>query len=831
MPPDPHRLAILTDLRKEAGLTLAEMARACGLHGQQSHQTAGAWEMGRMIPEEGRRRQAFLDYLWDSLRLRTTPARVEDVWAVLVQEWGWQEITDREWQRLTNAPRPSRAAPPIGAPPTLAAAATHDARFQAPPIVPHFVGRQHELHQIQHWLSNHATARPLALVGMGGVGKSTLATHLAHAARASFPDGVLWVHMVQVEPLDMLQSWAQLYGFDFRSLTDVENRAAAVRGMWSEKRVLIVLDDVRALDRLRPLLPGSAACGVLITTRDRDLAAMINARIVDVHELAADHSLELLSELLGGERVQRELDAARAIADTVEHLPLALEIAARLLARSPWRSLTEMAARLADAARRLDQLVIKDASVRAAFDVSWQSLPDDLRRIFALLGLFQARSFSGAAMAATAGQSIDEIEEKLLELVGVSLLSIAGAQRFRQHPLLADYAREHLPADDVALMNWADYYLAIAEQHRTQPASIDGEMDNLMAVTETLHAHAEWLRVCRTVEALHPSWLANAHYTHARRCCRWAVEAARNLADDRRLAQSLVWLGFACGEQNDYAEAEIHLQQAAQVARQASDSTLLADALFHLARIAVERSDLESAEELLNECRQLQLSLHDERGLARTASQYGLLFYRQGDYRLAADHCQRALAIQEHLDDLPGLLATLRLLTDAALAQRQIEPAVAYAQRSLQLAAQHGLLAELAEAHFSLATAGRMARNLPDARDHAEQALAHFRRIGNRSFLAYSEYELSVILWQQGDHAGALAAANHALDLQWQIDDRYGLVTTLLHFGDLRLHAGAAGEACAAWREGAIMAQGIRYAGILSKFVARIEKVESPPST
>jgi transcriptional regulator with XRE-family HTH domain len=102
------RLDILRDLRERAGLTQGDMARLCGLYGQQSHQTAGAWERGEMIPNRARRAK-FIGYLWDHLGLGKEPARFEEVWLVLVEEWDWAPIGDAEWADFTRLPRQARA--------------------------------------------------------------------------------------------------------------------------------------------------------------------------------------------------------------------------------------------------------------------------------------------------------------------------------------------------------------------------------------------------------------------------------------------------------------------------------------------------------------------------------------------------------------------------------------------------------------------------------------------------------------------------------------------------------------------------------------------------
>ncbi len=814
MPPDPHRLALLTDLRKTAGLTLADMARVCGLHGQQSHQTAGAWEMGRMIPEESRRRQAFMHYLWDELGLRRDPARFEETWIVLVEEWGWEELHDREWQRLTHAPRPTKPASSTVAPTRLAP-------FQAPALTPHFVGRGREIDEFASWLADVAASRPAALVGMGGVGKSTLAAQIAHRLRNDFPDGVLWAHLADADPLDILQGWAQVFGCDFRSLTDVENRAAAVRGLWSGKRVLIVLDDARTLECLRPLLPGSPTCAALITTRDRELAALVNAQIMPLGELPSEESSALLVRLVGGERVRAEPEATRRIGQIVEHLPLALEIVGRLLARAEWQSLTEMADRLADASQRLDRLVIRDVSVRAAFLVSWQSLPADLRRVFALLGLFQARSFASPALAAAANLPIDQAEEGLLELASLSLLGVEAPRRFRQHALLADFAREQLGEPGAAQFRLADYYLGFVQASQSTPVAADVEMENLMAVVAAMHGAGDWDRVMRLVDELHPAWLHLARYGDARRGYGWGMDAAANLGDESARAQMLIRLGFVCNEQGDFEEAEGCLRAGLIAARQLNEATLTADAQFHLARIMLERGELEEVDELLGDCLRIRAESGDEIGVAAALRERGLLYYRHGGYATTDALCRQALAIHEAHNDTPGILSALRLLADIAMEGKNLDEALDFGNRALRLAQLAGLPAETAEAHYTLASIHRLRRTLDEALAHCERAAPIFERCGNRSFVAYTRYEQSVILSLRDRDVESLALAQEAHDLQEALGDIYGRVTTLLHLGDLHKKHGDLAQAGATWRQGMRLAREIRYPYVES-FVDRL---------
>ena len=682
--------------------------------------------------------------------------------------------------------------------------------FQAPALPPHFVGRRDEVEAIQHDLV--ASALPsVALVGMGGVGKSTLAAQMAHSLRHKFPDGVLWVYAVNAEPLDILQNWAQLFGYDFRTIADTENRAAAVRGIWHGKRVLIVLDDVRTPEQMRPLLPSASSCSVILTTRDRDLATLANAKVVAIRALTDAHSLELLNAVLGSERVERERIAAQTIAQTVGHLPLALEIVARLLDRSPWQSLAMMADRLADASRRLDHLALKDLSVRAAFVVSWAALSTDLRRIFAALGLFHARKCSYAALAATAGVTLEETVEALSPLAALSLVQMEGPDRVRQHPLLADFAREQINDLAAAQSRWVAYYLNYAEMQQADPARIDAEMENLTAVVETLYTQQQWAQVTRLVTALHPTWVALAHYARARRGYALAIDAASHMHNVHLQAQALICQGYACQEQSDYAEATTCLRAGLHAAQAAGNDRLAATAQLYLARIAIEQADLEKAENLLSECYRTHASTGDEQNLARTLREQGLVAYRRGGYATTTALCRQALIVLERLGDRAGILSTLRLLADTAMATGDLAQAMVYGQRSLALAQAADLLSELAEAHFVLATANRLLHNLAEANYHAELALALFTRFGNRSFTAYTLYEQSIIQKLEGRVDAALPLAQRAYAIQAELGDSYGRVTTLLHLGDLYELLGELEIATATWCEGWMLAEEIRY--------------------
>ena len=142
----------------------------------------------------------------------------------------------------------------------------------------------------------------IAFIGSHGVGKTTLATQVAHGLRDCFPDGVLWAYTAATEPLDILGSWAQALGYDFSSLSDVENRAAALRGVIAEKQLLFILDDVRSVARVRPLLVGGPASATLLTTRDLEVAIALNAQPYSLVEMTQEDGEQLLVRVLESRR-------------------------------------------------------------------------------------------------------------------------------------------------------------------------------------------------------------------------------------------------------------------------------------------------------------------------------------------------------------------------------------------------------------------------------------------------------------------------------------------------------------------------------------------------
>lgn len=681
--------------------------------------------------------------------------------------------------------------------------------YQAPAVTPYYVRRAEET-TVRKSLTTHRCS-VVGLVGMGGAGKSTLAAHVAQSLRYDFPDGVLWVHAANAEPLDMLQHWARLFGYDFRHISDLGNRAAAVRGIWPGKRVLIVLDDVRTPGRIRPLLPGESQCAVILTTRDRDIVHLVDAEVVDVDALDRSGTLTLLQAIIGADRLTRERDEVQYIANTVGDLPLAVEIVGRLLQRSQGKSLASMAKQLADASQRLDRLILKDLSVRAAFEVSWAVLPSTLRPFFLALGLFHARSCSYLALAAIVDASVEETFDAIANLTALSLVYVEDDRRLHQHPLLADFARERTENESDLRSRYIDYFVTFAETHKSETSVIDEETENLAQAIENAHVCERHGDVVALVFALQPTWLNLAQYGMARRYGALAIDAARQLGDQRLQAQALLFVGYACQEQSDFPEAALHFQECLRIARTDDQRRLAADAQLYLARIAIEQSDLEAADELLDESFRICEALGDDKGIAQALREQGLIAYRQGAHTVTASLCHQALVIQERLKDYPGILGSLRLLADVALDKGDLAEALEYGNRSLDIAKSSGLTSELAETHFVLAATHRLQRNADLASHHAEAALALFTRIGNRSYVAYTLAEQSMILTLSGLLGEAQVLAQQAYAMQLGLGDKYGQATTLLQLGDLFELNGEMSEASKVWHDGWMLAKEIHY--------------------
>jgi DNA-binding SARP family transcriptional activator len=690
---------------------------------------------------------------------------------------------------LSLAPAGVLAPAPVAAPP-----------FQAPPMLLHFVGRDEELSVFSAWVAQGAGAAVYGLVGMGGVGKSTLATHIAHTLRDRFPDGVLWAHVATSDPLDILSNWARAFGYDFSSLPDVENRAAALRGVLAEKTVLLVLDDVQSVARTKPLLLGGAHCTTLLTTRNLDVAAALNAQIFRLGELAPEAGLRLLTRILGEPRVSAELDAAQAICAALQHLPLAVEITAQRLASRPRRRLVDMAERLHRVEERLD-LSISDRAVRTSFMVSWESLDANLRKVFALLGVFKGRSFSAPALAHIAGLDLYTSEDRLFALTALSLVGEEDENRYRQHPLLSDFAGEQLGENTLPLVDMSLYYQQFAEQNRSNYLALRPEWENLMAGMATAHRLGQWPLVQAYAETLAQAWFVRARYAQAREGLAWARDAAQAMNDLPALAVALLRWGQACIEQNDYAEAKVILAECLQVYEQLDHAAGIADVQYYLGRVAIEEGELDKAEQLLVASQQRREQLGDAAGVAATLYQQAFLWYRRSEFAQSKTLCERALQTQEGISDEAGLVPSLRLLADIALEHQDYHAADSYLKRALVLCNILQDRGELAATYYGLAVVARHQDELELAHEYVRNALELSQWMGNRQFQAVALYEQIWLYAKQDDHTEALKAGRKSLELFRALQDGFNLVYILCHLGKYHAEIAQNHEARQLWQE------------------------------
>lgn len=359
--------------------------------------------------------------------------------------------------------------PTSGRTPSLVRGLAEPAPMVRPHMLPaqidHFAGRPEEEAAIVRALTaaGQPSAAIVAVIGASGLGKSALALHVAHQLREQFPDGQLYAELnagTGPTGLDVasantiLVRFLRALGHAPETLPDtIEELAELYRGALAGRRVLVVLDGAPDEQRVAPLLPGSADCGVLITSRDH-LAGIGCTRVV-VDVLREAEAIRLLAAVAGEDRVRAEPQAARLLIELCGRLPIAVRIAgARLLTRPHW-PISHLVARLSDEGGRLDELVHGRMTVRDALDHGYRALDNPARTLFRELGHLDDDHFDPREASRLLGTDQATADDALDQLIASHIVRPAtpdahGKPRYRVGGLTRLYARDRAQAEATA---------------------------------------------------------------------------------------------------------------------------------------------------------------------------------------------------------------------------------------------------------------------------------------------------------------------------------------------------------------------------------------------
>ena len=601
-----------------------------------------------------------------------------------------------------------------GAGPPAASAAPAEARgprsvpppAQLPADVADFTGRGDQVKHLCDVLSSASAdndpgvVRIALVAGSGGLGKTSLAVHAAHRVRGGFPDGQLYVDLLgatphPVPPADVLARFLRDLGVDGREIpVDEDERAARYRTVLAGRRILVVLDNARDAAQVRPLLPGTASCSVLVTTRSRmpDLASI---RLVDLNVLDDDEALVLFTRVVGDERAAAEPEATAELLLACAGLPLAIRIcAARLAQRSGW-SIQTMANRLRDEHRRLDELRVGDMAVRASFEVSFASLSASAQAggvapadAFRLLGLWQGPSISSAAAAALFGTP-DYLAEVALEtLVDAHLLESTSPDRYKFHDLLRVYSSERAVADlsgpdrDAAIGRLLRWYMRtadaaasavlpqrynsplVASATDTPPVSFagaedalawyDSERANVVAATRQASSSGLHEIAWRLPAPLFIVFNSRHNWADCIATHRIALDSARRAGNRQGEAWILNNLGDALGRIGD-SEGIGHLEQALAIRHEIGDAAGEAQAANNLADAYEHLGRTDEALELLQRALSLNQEIKDPYGEGVALSNLGAALLELNRTEEAIGELRRAHRVFAEVGYLDGI--------------------------------------------------------------------------------------------------------------------------------------------------------------------------------
>ncbi len=652
---------------------------------------------------------------------------------------------------------------------------------QMPPGTPDLTGRAREVAELVERLLARAERRDagpvaaelIAVCGPGGVGKTTLAAQVGHQVAVAFTDGQLYADLRGETAIEVTSrvhaAFLRALGVDGSAVPeDPDEREAMYRSRVADRRLLIVLDDVASERQVARLLPGSRRCAVIVTSRRR-LGGLPGAHHLELEPLHQEDSLELLRRITGNERVAAEFDAASKLAALCDGLPLALRlVGARLASRPHWR-FGDVATRLSDEARRLDELSYGGLEFRSAIAVTSRSLSKEARRLFGLLSLLPGPDFPAWTAAALLDAGLAEADALLDELVDVQLLtatwttiSSTDILRYRFHSLVHVYAAEQLELDDAdgsdrmaGLRRLLGGWLAQTEDvHR---AAYGGDFT-------ILHGEAPRWRP-HDGTPLPPMSSPFALLDLDRRAIVGAITYAAAMGLHEHcwdLALTAIGLFEHMGSYDEWKQTSTVALEAVERADNRLGRTAMT---YSLGSLQLNLMRLDPAERLLGSALDGFRLEGLPQGVGLALAHLGLVHDVRGDVRAMRDCYAQGLSALRAAGDRVGEAGALGGLAKVAMKEGELATAHQLLSEAWEILEQTQSRRSQAQALHSLARLYEREGELELARRTQLDVLERVRDLGDQIGEVHALYGLAVILHRGGDVGAARTTLVRALEL------------------------------------------------------------------